>query len=137
LDGTLSVLADTSGILTLLDADHALHDAAKAIAIEEAILVPQPILAEVDYLGTKYFGARAMRVFLEDVLSGAYSFVTSDEDDLRRAVEIMSQYPDVPLGVVDSSVMAMAERLHCRRVLTLDRKHFGLVKALGYFEIVL
>ncbi|NJK45719.1 MAG: PIN domain-containing protein [Pleurocapsa sp. SU_196_0] len=102
------------------------------------IIVPQPILAEVDYLGTKYFGARAMRVFFEDVLSGAYQFLASDESDLRLALEIMNQYPDVPLGVVDASIMALAERHDLRRILTLDRRHFSLVepKKLKYFELL-
>jgi uncharacterized protein len=92
----------------------------------------------VDYMGTKYVGDHVVRKFFEDVLAGEYTYMTSDETDLRRAVEIMNQYPDVPLGIVDSSVMALAERHQIRRILTLDRKHFSLVKPKGleFFELL-
>jgi uncharacterized protein len=134
----LKVLADTSGILTLLDANTADYDAAHKVIETFELIVPQAILAEVDYLGTKYYGARHVRGFFEDLVAGDYTYMTGDQTDLSRAVEIMNQYPDVPLGIVDSSVMALAERHQIRRILTLDRKHFSLVrpKELEFFELL-
>ena len=134
----MKVLADTSGILTLLDVANTEYDAFYKVVEAHEIIVPQAILAEVDYLGTKYVGAHIVRGFLEDLLAGDYTYMTSDETDLRRAVEIMNQYPDVPLGIVDSSVMALAERHQIRKILTLDRKHFSLVKPKGleFFELL-
>ena len=37
-------------------------------------------------------------------------------------------YRDMPLGTVDASVIAVAERLKVKHIATLDRKHFTVVK---------
>ena len=40
----------------------------------------------------------------------------------------MEAYSDFPLGFVDASIIAIAERLESREVLTTDRRHFGAVR---------
>lgn len=47
-------------------------------------------------------------------------------------------YGDNDLGGVDSSLVAVAERLRIETIATLDRRHFGAVrpKHLGGFSIV-
>ncbi len=40
----------------------------------------------------------------------------------------MSKYRSLPLGTVDASVIATAERLGITTVATLDRRHFGVVR---------
>jgi predicted nucleic acid-binding protein len=40
----------------------------------------------------------------------------------------MEEYSDFPLGFVDASVMAVAERVDARDVLTTDRLRFGAVR---------
>lgn len=39
------------------------------------------------------------------------------------------QYADFPLGGVDASVIAVAERFGTDRIATLDRRHFSVVRA--------
>lgn len=48
-----------------------------------------------------------------------------DRSDNRHAE---CAHADFPLGTVDASVVAVAERFDTDRVATLDRKHFGLVR---------
>lgn len=48
--------------------------------------------------------------------------------DWLRVVELVWQYRDLPLGTVDASVVAAAERLNVTTVATLDRRHFAVVK---------
>jgi uncharacterized protein len=48
--------------------------------------------------------------------------------DFPRIVELMRQYADNGIGFVDASVVAVAERLNVRTVLTLDRRHFGAIR---------
>jgi len=43
-------------------------------------------------------------------------------------VELVAQYHDLPLGTVDASVVAAAERLDIREVATVDRRHFSVVR---------
>jgi uncharacterized protein len=50
----------------------------------------------------------------------------------------MARYPNVPLGLADSSIIALAERHRVMQILTLDRRHFSLVRPLGmaYFDLL-
>jgi uncharacterized protein len=43
---------------------------------------------------------------------------------------LVEQYADLPLGAVDASVIALAERLGIPEVATLDRRHFSVVRPL-------
>jgi predicted nucleic acid-binding protein len=40
----------------------------------------------------------------------------------------LSTYRDFPLGGVDASVVALAERLNTDLVVTLDRRHFPAIR---------
>lgn len=42
--------------------------------------------------------------------------------------ELVAQYRDLPLGTVDASVVAAAERLKVREIATLGRRHFSVVR---------
>jgi len=58
--------------------------------------------------------------------------------DLERTAELVGQYRDLPLGTVDASVVAAAERLDIHTIATLDRRHFGVVRPrhVEAFELV-
>jgi predicted nucleic acid-binding protein len=51
--------------------------------------------------------------------------------DWLRIAELVWRYRDLPLGTVDASVVAAAERLRIREVATLDRRHFTVVRPAG------
>jgi predicted nucleic acid-binding protein len=40
----------------------------------------------------------------------------------------MDQYLDLPLGMVDASVIALAERREVDVIATLDQRHFSVVR---------
>jgi predicted nucleic acid-binding protein len=42
--------------------------------------------------------------------------------------ELVERYADLPLGAVDASIVATAERLGEENVPTLDRRHFTVVR---------
>ena len=52
-------------------------------------------------------------------------------NDWIRIVDLVWTYRDLPLGTVDASVVAVAERLRISEIATLDRRHFGVVRPLG------
>ena len=134
----MSLLADTSGLLVLLDADHALHPQARTLAQAESIIVPSTVLAEVDFMVTRRLGAKTAHAFLEDIIMGSYDFLQVELTDLTRTEEVMRQYEDAEIGLVDASLVALAERYKLRRVLTLDKRHFGMFrpKGLEYLELL-
>lgn len=70
----LDLLADTSGIIALLDRDDQFHAAAVDAIRGRNILVPSTILPEVDYLISKYLGESVARAFLKDLTTGHYLY---------------------------------------------------------------
>lgn len=122
----------------MLDADHELHLAVRALAQKEDVIVPTSVLCEVDFMASTRLGAETAQTFLEDVISGAYTSLSVNMPDMARALELMRQYHDARIGFVDASLVALAERHRIRRVLTLDKRHFSMFrpKGLGYLELL-
>ncbi|MBI3962029.1 MAG: hypothetical protein HY335_04675 [Deinococcus sp.] len=48
--------------------------------------------------------------------------------DVERVTEILGQYRDAQFGMVDATLMAMAERRKIEVILTLDHRDFGLYR---------
>ena len=51
-----------------------------------------------------------------------------DAQDWPRIIELVWTYRDLPLGTVDASVIALAERPKIRQIATLDHRHFSVVR---------
>jgi predicted nucleic acid-binding protein len=121
------IVADTSGLLSLLDEGESRHeDVRRAVeTIRGPILTIDLVLAELAFLLHERLGARAEIDFLDQLLSGSLLREPLSGADLRRAREILSTYADQAFGLTDAAVMAVAERLRVP-VLTLDRRHFGV-----------
>jgi len=54
------------------------------------------------------------------VAAGEFTVEALLDDDIARAAAIMAVYADAPLGFVDASLAAMAERLRVLNVLTTE-----------------
>ncbi|MFD4830268.1 type II toxin-antitoxin system VapC family toxin [Streptomyces uncialis] len=89
-------------------------------------LLPSPVLTEVCWLLERWPKVEAM--FLTEVARGTFELVHLTPDDLTRMADLVIRYADFPLGGVDASVIAVAERFGAHRVATLDRRHFGVVQ---------
>ena len=83
----------------------------------------------MDYLATKYLGERVARAFLEDINRQKFSLLPFESVDLTKATPIMARYRDLPLGLVDASLLVLAERYSIDQILTLDRRHFNLIQS--------
>jgi predicted nucleic acid-binding protein len=126
----MPLVLDTGPVLALLNADDREHERCVALvaAWKEDLVVPAPVLVELDYWVLKLLGHDAWEVFVEDVADGAYRLHQLDEDDLVRAAELERTYANLGLGLVDASVVVTCERLDERKVATLDRRDFSLVR---------
>ena len=123
------ILADTSGLLSLYNRREPTHPSvAEAVAQEQGPLVVSPyVVAELDYLVSTRLGADAEQRVLAELASPAYVLAAIDRDDLRACTELVSRYPGI--GVTDASMLVLADRLGIDRVLTLDRRHFEMVRS--------
>ena len=131
------IIADTSGIMLLFDRDHPSFDSVSRVFRDTGSewVVPWAVLPEVDYLVTRRFGRFAVRAFLEGVRDGKPFAEWGRPEDLARAIELDQQYQALDLGLVDGVVMAQAERLRARAIVTLDHRDFGAVELEGAPEI--
>ncbi|MDB9527380.1 PIN domain-containing protein [Oscillatoria sp. CS-180] len=134
----MTALADTSGIIALLDKSDLHHEAAVRIAQTERLWVPSTVLPEVDYMVTKYLSVQVATAFLEDLMQSAFQYVAVELPDIKHAIRVIQKYKDVPLGIVDASIVAIAERYQIQRILTLDRRHFSLIQpeSMAYLQLL-
>jgi len=91
-------------------------------------LVPELVITEVVYLLATRLGPDAEVRFLGDLAAGNLLAEPVDPGDWLRIAELVNSYRDLPLGGVDASVIATAERLGLSEVATLDRRHFTVVR---------
>jgi predicted nucleic acid-binding protein len=64
---------------------------------------------------------------VSDLAGGAWALEWGDLIDLTRAQEIARRYKALRLGLVDSVVMAIAERRNAEAIATLDLRRFRAV----------
>ena len=86
------------------------------------------MVTEVVYLLATRLGHDAEVRFLGDFASGNLIPEHVAASDWLRIAELVQIYSDLPLGTVDGSVIAAAERLAITDVATLDRRHFTVVR---------
>ena len=86
------------------------------------------MITEVSYLVGTRLGADAEVRFLGDLASGDLGSETVAAGDWIRIAELVHTYRDLPLGTVDASVIAAAERLGVTSIATIDRRHFTVVR---------
>jgi predicted nucleic acid-binding protein len=134
------VLLDTGALYALVDRTDPWHDRVRAWwqAQREPVAVPATVVPEVSYLLGKWLGPRAEFDVVATLSQGDIPIEPLESADITRARDIMAAYLDTPIGFVDASIVAMAERLGVIRILTTDRRHFGLVRPrhLPAFELV-
>ena len=122
-----AVICDTGALLDYLVADAPDHASFKtAINRARTRYVPALVLAELDYF---LRGERdAMRRFVADLRKGAFTLALPSIAQLGRAMEIDERYEELCLGLVDASLVVLAEDIGVRRVLTRDVRHFATVR---------
>jgi uncharacterized protein len=94
----------------------------------ERLVVPSLVITEVCYLLAREAGPRLEAEFVRSVAAGDFVVAELASSDFHRAAELMLDYADLPLGVVDASLVALAERFKVAEIATLDRRHFSVVR---------
>ena len=134
------IIADTSGLLALFNCREPAHGGvATAISRTEEVLAVSPyVVAEIDYLDSTRLGTECELAILRELAGGAYELAALSGEDLARAADVVDRYRDQSIGVADASLVVLAERYGTKTILTLDRRHFGVLRPLsgGRFRIL-
>ena len=126
----ITVVADTGPIYALVDASDNWHERVAAWwgAGRRRVILPASILPEVCYLLQTRIGTAAEAAFVRAIADGEFVIEQLEDEDFSRIADLVHAYRDLPLGFVDASIVAVAERLGTREILTTDRRHFGAVR---------
>ncbi|MDO8673951.1 MAG: PIN domain-containing protein [Dehalococcoidia bacterium] len=122
-------IVDTGPLYAAVDADDQDHE--RCLRMLEApalrLFVPAMVVAEATYLIGKRLGPIVEAAFLSHL--AGFDVEAPSKADWPRIAELVEQYANFPLGGTDASVIALAERLGTDVIITLDRRHFGAVRA--------
>ncbi|MCQ3804149.1 MAG: PIN domain-containing protein [Acidimicrobiia bacterium] len=134
------MIADTSGLIPFFNQSDPDHEAMVGCLEErDSVIVVSPfVVAEIDYLVATRLGVEWELEVLRELAGGAYELATMDADDLAAATEVVERYRDLGIGITDASLVILAERYRTRTILTLDKRHFRVLRSLsgGRFELV-
>lgn len=124
------IVADTSGLLALFNEREPRHRAVRtALAGSRDTLVVSPyVVAELDYLVSTRIGVAAELAVLRELCGPGYELAAVDADLLAAAAEVIERYADQQIGVADASLVVLADRHRTDRVLTLDHRHFAVLR---------
>ncbi len=125
------LFADSGAVYGLYDRRDRHHRALRRCLENERqpILISTAILGEIDYLLRTKLDIPAELDFLDAVLASAFMLEPFTVNDLAHARKLIDQYRALNLGLADAAVIATAERLGVRRILTVDERDFRAVRA--------
>lgn len=126
------LIADTSGLYAHFDGSAPEHgECRKAVAAASHLVVTPFVLAELDHLLSTRIGADAAQgalAHVRDRVAMRRFAVPETEHHLSTALVTMRRYPQI--GLTDTMNMVMAAEYHTDALLTLDRRHFRMVRPL-------
>lgn len=126
----MALILDTGPLYASLDRSDQDHAACRVLieAAAEPLVIPAPVLVEVDYWIHQRLNPGALVALLADIEAGAYAVIDLVRADYARVRELVDRYADADIGFVDAAVLAIVERLNEPKLATLDRRHFGLLR---------
>lgn len=93
------------------------------------LMIPVLCVAEAAYLLARGGGPGAEAHFVRGLRN--FDVAAPAAEDWRRIADLVERYADLPLGSADASVVALAERVGTDLLITLDRRHFTVVRPEG------
>lgn len=133
------IIIDTSALFALFVAADRDHRAVADLLTEsdDGLVVSPYVVAELDYLIAKRGGVRDELIALNELCSGAYELAIMGVADLISCSRVIARYADQQIGVTDASLVVLADRYQTRRICTLDRRRFSILRSLDDREFTL
>ena len=133
----MALILDTGPLVALVDRSDPDHDRCRELinTTAEVRILPVCTLVEIEYQLRPWRGGFA--ALMSDVRAGRLEVHLPDSTELVRANALVDEYADLPLGLVDATVLACVERLREPKLATLDRRHFSIVRPAHVPHLVL
>jgi uncharacterized protein len=134
------VIVDTSALLAFFDVDEPDHSVVSAVleAATEPLVVSPYVVAELDYLVASRLGVTAELAVLRELAGGAWDLPCLTAQELSQATSVIERYADQRIGLADASNVVLATRYRTRMIVTLDHRHFDVLRPLtgGRFTVL-
>jgi len=126
----VALVIDTGVLYAALDSSDPDHKRCARLLEQtsEDLVVPAPVLVELDYWVRKFSSVASWLTFVEAAVAGGYRIYGLDENELLESARLQARYPDVRLGLVDAAVFVTCQTLNETKVATLDRRHFSILR---------
>lgn len=136
----MAVLVDTGVFVSAADADEPRHHKCAQLLDEHRgeLVVAAPVVPETAWLLEDRLGPSAEVRFLRLVTSGELRVVDLVLADYQRCVTLIERYADLGLGLVDASIVTVAENLGITTLATLNDRDFRVVRPrhVDAFELI-
>ncbi len=132
------MVCDTGPLVAAANRRDRAHELAVGLvsALGRDLIVPLPVIVEVDQLLRARLDSRAAQLFLSAISGGEHSIAFLTPALVRRATEIDRRFGALDLGFTDASLMAVAER-GGHPVLTFDFDDFRAAPPdTGHWQLV-
>ena len=128
----MTIIVDTGVLLAAADADDADHEQCAGLLRTHRgqLRVPAPVVPECSWQVEHHLGPNAEARFLRLITTGELKVIDLTIADYTRCIDLIEIYADLGLGLVDASVIAVAENLAVPTVATLNRRDFTVVRPL-------
>ena len=126
-----NILLDTGPFVALLDSTEKSHERCVMFYKEfrGQLFTTEPVLTEVLYLLGP--SIKAQKAGIEFILRGGAILVPQSQESLKRGLELMEKYKDIPMDFADATLVALAEEMGIIEVFTLDVRGFRTYRMHG------
>jgi predicted nucleic acid-binding protein len=134
------VICDTGPLIAIIDATDPYHNGTRQMIVSlgaTQLITTVPCLTEAFYFLHRFGGWNAQSQLWLLLESGGLQIDDQLVNDLPRISDLMQQYRDAPMDFADASLVALAERLGVRQLMTIDRHFYSYRLVDGAFLEVL
>ncbi|MEZ4668126.1 MAG: PIN domain-containing protein [Anaerolineae bacterium] len=135
----LDAIADTSFVVGMAMATESKHADCLSVYREfRHIGLPEAAYAEIAFMLTREGGTAATARFFGNLSTSKFRAIRLEAVDYFRIGELLGKYNDSHIDFVDIVIVALAERLRVKRILTLDQRDFQIIRPahIDYFELL-
>lgn len=125
----MTIIADSGALFAAYNSTDDHHGIVRDFlgTLDEQLVVPPLILAELDYMAGARLGEPLRATIMGNLVETA-EVAEFTQDMFKTAAEIAAGYADLQLGLTDASVMVTAFEYRTRDILTVDQRHFRAVR---------
>jgi uncharacterized protein len=124
------IITDTGYFVALANKNDKFYNKAKQqlLTLKERLITTYPVIVETSYLLLERCGNDAQFRFISQLTQGSIEIFHLENHHLKRVLELMIQYSNLPMDLADASLVVLAEEIQENRILTTDIRDFTVYR---------